>query len=263
MVDTLPFDDDAARWLERTYQTPDVVEQRMRVLEALDLGVGESVLDIGVGPGLLAFDIASLVGPSGRACGIDVSEAMVTMSKRRCEGLDQCELERGEATELPFGDGVFDAVVSTQVYEYVADMPKALAEAHRVLKKGGRVVILDTAWDSAVVHTSDPERHAAVMKAWDEHLVHPNLPATLSGLLREAGFGHIRSSAFAMFAPAYQPYSYAAGIISVIAGFVSGRGNVSEADAKAWHEDLQALGERGDFFFSVNRYLFTAIKSPE
>lgn len=261
MVEAMQFDAAAAKWLERTYVTPDVVEQRVRVLQALDLKVGESVLDIGVGPGLLAFDMASLVGPSGRARGIDISEAMLAMSRRRCEGLDHCELERGEATELPFDDSEFDAVVSTQVYEYVADMPKALAEANRVLKKGGRLVILDTAWASAVLHTSDPERHAAVMKAWDEHLVHPNLPATLNGLLRDAGFGHIRSSVFAMYAPSYQPYSYAAGITAMIARFVSGRGGVSETDAKAWHDDLQALGRSGDFFFSVNRYLFTALKS--
>lgn len=47
----------------------------------------------------------------------------------------------GDAVRLPAADGAFDAAVSTQVYEYVADMPAALAELHRVLKPGGRIVI--------------------------------------------------------------------------------------------------------------------------
>ncbi len=260
-VNPLEFDENTAKLLERTYLTPDVVDQRMRVLQAVDLRVGESVLDIGVGPGLLSFDMASLVGPTGRTRGIDISDAMLAMTRRRCAELDHCELERGDATELPYGDGEFDAAVSTQVYEYVANMPKALAEANRVLKPGGRIVILDTAWDSAVINTSDPERHARVMKVWDEHLVHPNLPVRLNGLLRESGFDRVSSSTFAMYTSGYQPHSYAAGITSMIANFVSGRSGIGKAEARAWYDDLQALGESGEFFFSVNRYLFTAIKS--
>ena len=260
MADTIEFDESAAEWLERTYLTPDVVDQRMRVLEHVDLQPGERVLDIGVGPGLLALDMASLVGPGGRLRGVDLSDAMLAMSKRRCAELDQCAFRKADATDLPFEDGEFDAVVSTQVYEYVADMPAALAEARRVLAPGGRLVILDTAWDSAVLNTSDPQRHDRVMKVWDEHLVHPNLPARLAPLLRDAGFGHVRSSSFAMYTPSYQPHSYAAGIIGVIAGFVGGRSGVSDDEARAWHADLVALGERGEFFFSVNRYLFSAIR---
>jgi ubiquinone/menaquinone biosynthesis C-methylase UbiE len=262
MSGPIKFDGEAAaKSVERTYRTPDVVDQRMRVLAALNLKVGESVLDIGVGPGLLAYDIAAMVGPTGRACGIDIADAMLAMTSERCAEFDHCDFKPGDATALPFNDAVFDAAVSTQVYEYVADMPKALAEANRVLKPGGRLVILDTGWASALINSSDAARTERVMNVWDEHLVHPNLPATLNGLLARAGFSNVRSSTFAMYSPDHQPHSYAAGMVRMIANFVSGRSGVSEEEAQAWLDDLHALAEQGEFFFSVNRYLFSAIKA--
>ena len=78
--------------------------------------------------------------------------------------------------------------MSTQVYEYVADIPRAFTELRRVLRTGGRAVVLDTDWDSVVWHVADRELHRQVMAAWEEHLVHPHLPAVLPGLLRRAGF---------------------------------------------------------------------------
>jgi arsenite methyltransferase len=56
----------------------------------------------------------------------------------------------GDALAMPFPDASFDAAASTQVYEYVEDMAAALAEARRVLRPGGRLLVLDTDWDSIV-----------------------------------------------------------------------------------------------------------------
>ena len=58
-----PFDESASRQLEAVYLTPDIVSQRRTTLEALTLRKGESVLDVGSGPGLLVADIAKVVGP--------------------------------------------------------------------------------------------------------------------------------------------------------------------------------------------------------
>src|SRR5215472_4174581 len=132
----LQFDDEASRRSEATYMTPDVVEQRRAVRAALGLGRGEKVLDIGSGAGLLAQEMAAEVGPSGSVDGIDPSESMLALARRRrlSDGAGETRFVAGDACTLPFADGSFDAAVATQVYEYVRDMPAALAEAFRVVR---------------------------------------------------------------------------------------------------------------------------------
>jgi len=189
MSNGLEFDEEASRRVEALYKTPDVVSYRCEVLQALEIRPGERVLDIGVGPGFLAYDLAVAAGSTGRVTGIDISEDMLSMSRGRCAETPWAEFRTADSTRLPFADGEFDAAVSTQVYEYVADLKTALAELHRVLRPGGRALILDTDWDSIVWHSSDPARMARVLKAWGEHLVDPHLPRTF-GPIRPPAPGH-------------------------------------------------------------------------
>ncbi|MCP4007493.1 MAG: methyltransferase domain-containing protein [bacterium] len=257
----LEFDAQAAKTLERVYLTPDIVVQRCRVLETLAMRPGERALDIGIGPGLLAFDLAAAVGKTGFVAGIDKSEPMLAMTRARCAEQAWTEFKQADAEELPFGDESFDAVVSTQVYEYVPDMGTALAEVARVLKPGGRVVILDTHWDSAVFHTRDPDRLRRIMDAWEEHLHDPGLPATLGPRLEAVGLRVRRVEVVPLLNTEYQQHTYSYGITRAIAAFVAGRAGVSEEEVEAWKQELRELGAAGEYFFSLNRYLFVATKS--
>jgi arsenite methyltransferase len=98
------------------------------VLEMLAIKPKERVIDIGSGPGLLALDLARLVGPDGYVAALDAAPAMVAMANARLGDLPQATCLQGDAVNLEFPDASFDAGVSTQVYEYVADVPRALAE---------------------------------------------------------------------------------------------------------------------------------------
>lgn len=256
----IEFDEAAARGVERIYKTPDVVAQRARFLEALALRPGERVLDVGVGPGLLAADLAAIVGERGRVAGIDQSEAMIAMSSARCAEQPWAEFRVADATELPFDGGSFDAVVSTQVYEYVPDIGRALAEVFRVLAPGGRVWILDTDWDSVVCNTSNRARHRAVLDAWEEHLHDAHLPATLARRLRDAGFRVQRQEVVPILNTSYHPHTYSSGILGMIQHFVAGRRGITKEEADAWAQDIRDLAARDDYFFSINRYLVGAAK---
>jgi SAM-dependent methyltransferase len=259
----LDFNEAAAKALEAMYLTPDVVAQRARVLDLLAPRPGEAVIDIGVGPGLLAEDLARLVGDTGRVTGLDMAEPMVKMARTRLAALPQAECVVGEATSLDFADGTFDAAVSTQVYEYVADMPKAMRELHRILKPGGRALILDTDWRSIVWHSSDEARMARILDCWDGHLADPHLPAKLGPLFARAGFQVRRVEVVPMLAPQWQPVSYAAGIMRTIHGYARANGaaqGLSAEETQAWYDDQLRLAERGEFFFSVNRYAFLATR---
>ncbi|OPZ03674.1 MAG: Demethylmenaquinone methyltransferase [candidate division BRC1 bacterium ADurb.BinA292] len=110
----LTFDAAAAKSMEAIYTTPDVVAQRARVIDLLAPVPGERVLDVGVGPGLLALDLARLVGESGRLVGLDLAPAMVATAAARLKDLPQAEIRAGDAIALELADGAFDAAVSTQ-----------------------------------------------------------------------------------------------------------------------------------------------------
>ena len=82
----LRFDDESSRRVEAAYLTPDVVAQRRGVREWLALRPGERVLDVGVGPGFLAAEMADEVGPDGTVAGIDVSESMLALARNAERG---------------------------------------------------------------------------------------------------------------------------------------------------------------------------------
>lgn len=254
----IQFDSAAARRVEEIYATPDVVEQRRAVLSALVLRSGERVLDVGSGPGMLAVEMAAKVGPGGQVCGIDISDSMLTIADARAHALGGVAIEfrRGDATAIPYADGSFDVAVSTQVLEYVADIPGALGELRRVLRPGGRLVLLDTDWDSIVWHSSDDERMQRVLVAFEQHLVDPHLPRTLWPSLDRAGFQAACPLVVSLLNVGYRPATYSAGLLELIAEFVVGRDGVSAEETEAWASDLRALG--ADYFFSLNRYLFCA-----
>ena len=262
MNEGLQFNAEVARRIEELYRTPDVAAQRQAALRVLGLTLGERVLDVGSGPGLLALEMGLAVGPTGTVCGIDISEDMILMSRTRCAGLPWVGFQTADATTLPFPDNSFDAAVATQVYEYVGDMTTALAELYRVLCPGGRALILDTDWDSIVWHSSDRARMERVLLAWDEHLDDPHLPRTLPLRLTRAGLQLKRHEVIPLFNSRYEPNTYSHGIIREIVSFVAGKG-VSKEEARAWADDLRTLGEAGSYFFSLNRYLFLAVKPEE
>ena len=261
MVSMLRFDAEASRRVEATYMTPDVVEQRQVVLGALGLGPGERVIDIGTGPGLLAAEIAAAVGPDGLVCGIDSSDSMLALARARTTRPNSApiELRQAGADRLPYAEASFDVAVATQVLEYVKDVPDVLAEMTRVLRPGGRVLVLDTDWDSIVWHSSDDRRMARVLAAWEQHLVDPHLPRRLRGWLERAGLQVTPPQVVPLCNAGYEAATYSAGLLDFMAGFVVGRDGLAAEEVRAWAADLRSLGT--DAFFSLNRYLFGATKA--
>jgi arsenite methyltransferase len=257
------FNDDASRKLEAAYLTPDVVAQRRATLRVLALQPGERILDIGSGPGLLVAEMAEVVGQSGRVTGLEISDSMLALGRRRCADpsiRDRVAFVKADAVALPFPDGTFDVAVSTQVYEYVADLKAAFAELHRVLRPGGRALIIDTDWDSIVWSATDQERMQRLLTAWTKRFADPYLPRTLTRQLQDAGL-HVRHrDVLVLFNPEYDPDTFSAANGEIMADFAVTQHAMTRDEAQSWIQDLQRLGREGRYFFSLNRYLFLASK---
>ena len=259
----LHYDEAASRRLEAIYVTADVVAQRQAVLRAVGINAGERVLDLGAGPGFLVAELAEIVGPSGAVYGVDISESMVEMARRRCNGLPTVTVEIGDAHDLPYRDDLFDVCISTQVLEYVADPPRVLKQLHRVVRPGARIGVLATDWSSLVWHGPDAELMSRVLRAWTEHCADPHLPRTLGRRLSDAGFEITGRSIIPLYNPADHSGTYSGGLIDLITDFVAGRSELTDEDVHAWASGLRTLSEHQEYFFSLNRYLFTARKPDD
>jgi len=109
------------------------------------LPAGATVVDIGSGAGTDLLLAAVHVGPTGRAIGVDMTEAMRDRARRGASacGLTHVDVREGEATALPVETGSVDVVISNGVLNLVAEKQMAIAEIRRILKPGGRVQIAD------------------------------------------------------------------------------------------------------------------------
>lgn len=255
----LEFDDEGSRLVEEFNKSKGATARRAKILESLALKPGFRVLDVGSGPGNQVFEISSVLGDKGRVDGVDAAESALDIARHRCAGLTNVHFQLGDATNLPFDDATFDAVMSSQVFEYLDDVGGAIAEMFRVLKSGGRVLIHDSEWGALLWRSSNPERMARIMKIWDGHLADPHLPQSLSRKLIDAGFKNVHAEPVVQVETSYDPTSASAILIKFVVGYVVSQG-VSQSEADAWADDLRALGSSGDYFLSHNEYIFTAEK---
>ncbi len=254
------YDEAEAEKTDRAYLTPDVTRQRMRTLEALHLEAGESVLDVGCGSGLLAYDMATLVGTNGRVVGVDVSEDMLMLAERRCADLPQVHLEQSGAENLPAGDASFDAVTCVQVLLYLSDVPTALSEMYRVLRSGGRIAIIETDWRGTVLNSFDDSLTRKMLTAWDDAVFSPNLPVRLGPLMKAQGFSAVGVDAFPILNTSCTPGNFSSEMFDQFAQYAREHGTVSAGESEAWLDDLQNKGADRSYFFCVNRFVFTAVK---
>lgn len=166
-------------------------EQPMRELGLRKLAAqaGEHILEIGFGTGHCLAEIARAVGPNGKAYGLEISEAMLDLTRRLLEqnGLaDRVELTHGDAAQLPYPNASLHGIFTSFTLELfdTPEIPKVLSECRRVLRPGGRLV---------VVALSKVGKAGLVTKAYEwTHKHFPNLmdcrPIYVRRALEATGF---------------------------------------------------------------------------
>jgi demethylmenaquinone methyltransferase/2-methoxy-6-polyprenyl-1,4-benzoquinol methylase len=118
---------------------------RARAADKADVGPGDRVLDVATGTGDLALELADRVGSGGSVIGSDFSEAMLDIARTKTITTqeDVVRFEWANAMELPYPDGEFDAATVGFGARNFADLDAGLREMARVVRPGGRVVILE------------------------------------------------------------------------------------------------------------------------
>ncbi len=133
-ADEDPWEQHAAWWQEGFTEGADAeYEEQILPLVADLLSGYDRVLDIGAGEG----QVSRLASTGGSSCVVGIDPSLAQAAKA-CERAGGPAYARAEASELPFGDAAFDAVVACLVFEHVQDVDAAIAEVSRVLRPGGR-----------------------------------------------------------------------------------------------------------------------------
>ena len=127
------------------------------VVSLLHLTEGMDVADIGSGPGYFSIPFSREVGPKGKVYAVDMQHVMLSLLREKIKGLEASsiiELVPGEASRTNLQSGIADVVFMANVWHELDDHDLVLKECKRILRRGGRVFVLD--WRSDVGHPPGP-----------------------------------------------------------------------------------------------------------
>ena len=154
-----------------------------------ELKSGERVLDLGSGAGFDAFLAARQVGETGSVIGVDMTAEMIAKARANIAKTDlrNVEFRLGEIEHLPVADHSVDVIMSNCVINLSTDKPAVFREAYRVLTPGGRLAISDI-----VALKEIPPAVRNDLEAYAGCVSGAALIAEVEGMLRDAGFEHVR-----------------------------------------------------------------------
>jgi ubiquinone/menaquinone biosynthesis C-methylase UbiE len=181
-------------------------------------------------------------------------------ARARCGELAWVECREADIAEPPYGNAEFDVVFAVQALEYLADLDGALRHIHRMLRLGGRLVVVATDWSSAVWHSENAPRMQRVLTARAPHTSCRDLPSILAARLRRAGIEPLRQTAIPILNTFYSPSSISYWVAQAVRTFVVSRQSVTEEEAAEWFDELARLEESGTYFFCLTPILTEAVK---
>ncbi|MFN2431546.1 MAG: arsenite methyltransferase [Gemmatimonadota bacterium] len=156
-----------------------------------EIRAGETVLDLGSGSGAEVLRAARMVGPAGRAIGVDMTPEMLDLARGNAAaaGVENAEFLHGEIEALPLPDASVDVIVSNCVLNLSPDKPAAFREAYRVLRPGGRFVVADVLLPGSA---EPPPAWRRDLASWSACVAGAMTEEAYARGLAEAGFVDVR-----------------------------------------------------------------------
>lgn len=137
------FNEAADKW-DATYYMSRFESSLKALVEQFDLELGQKVMDVGTGTGVLIPFILAVIGPSGSITAIDYAEGMVKMCQRKLSNFKNVKVELQNVEDLNLDSESFDAITCFGVFPHIEHKEKALKQINRVLKPGGKLIIAHT-----------------------------------------------------------------------------------------------------------------------
>ena len=232
------------RFLDAANAIPGVAEWKAAILDALRLRPEMKALDIGCGVGSDAFDLAASVGPTGHVTGVDFSESLVDEATRRAASRNlPVTFEVGDAQNLRFPDQTFDAVRTERMLMHVPDAEKALSEMARVLRRGGRMAVLDFDWESQFCDSPYKETTRQVAQSFCDSMKNGWIGRSLPRLFRQSGMTDV----VVTFRTVLLNYDFLQLLLGGHVARIVSAGMLTDGDANLWWTSLATANADGIF----------------
>lgn len=235
-----------------------------RIIALLGPRPGGWYLDVGCGAGEDTCELGQLVGREGKVVGVDMGLAVLVTASQRAAGTSPpVAFLAVDAHHLSFLDERFDGCRGERLLQHTDDPRQAVAEMARVTRSGGRVVVCEPDWGTAVVHGADREISRLILHAWGSNLRQGFIGRALTDLVTAAGLVEVTVNPFTEFTRlAGYPSARAQTEwdVSGLARTALSMGAVSAEAVSAWLDQLDEAVRQGTFFMSLTCFLVSGRK---
>jgi len=229
-------------------------QDKQRTYTLMHLQPGQTVLDVGCGPGTDTIPLAQVVGKSGQVVGVDHDAAMIAEAERRAEQAGcsaWCRHLQADATALPLQTSTCDACRSERLFQHVPDPTAVLAEMVRVTKPGGWIVVFDADWSTLSIDTPEVDLEQRLLRYRLEHLVaNGYVGRQLYGLLRRQQFTDIAVELHPIYLTDYAVGRYGCHL-EVLETDALAAHVITEQELHRWRQSLERAQAIGAFYSHV------------
>jgi ubiquinone/menaquinone biosynthesis C-methylase UbiE len=224
---------DQITYMDAAAATAAGLDYKRRFVEALDIRLGQTVVDLGCGPGTDLARLADAVGPEGSIVGIDRDPRMLAEARRRLGDRPNVEIRDGDLHSLPFADHSVDRARTDRVLQHVDDPARVLAEIARVLRPGGLVGLAEPDWDTLAVADEDIDTSRRYAAFTASGVRNATIGRQAARLCAAAGL-HVRS--VEPIAVLFRDFETADQILGLrrVAERAVAAGKIDETAARAW-----------------------------
>ncbi len=239
--------------LEERGRAPDQVQVNEALLRVLTPGLGDRLLEVGCGSGLLCRQLAPMVTPPGNLTGLDISPGLLVMARnyaRQAGLLDAIQWCAGKAEDLPFQEASFTIAFAARLFLHMAAPTAVLSELRRVLQPGGILVAMDWDFETVAVDHSDRELTRRILHWRCDHYGGNNWSGRqLIGQIKEAGFSNLQ--VLPIVSVARDERDSLTLSLFRAAQVTQDGGGITPGEHDAWVGELRSALATGSFFASI------------